>query len=167
MNQFSKRVALSLFAIGMAGLALPFACASGQTIQFQRGRCDWNLNRRAFDNYIGDGHAGGFTLPRYQHHLIGAGLSTAASIGVRKVLHFSPRVSAATAVVGVGFIPHIRQVVRGSYTINTPDWIADGWIRSAPAWYVIGHEGHDKRSHIMSAVTYLAGYAAVACWASP
>jgi hypothetical protein len=121
----------------------------------------------AFDNYIGDGHAGGFTLPRYQHHLIGAGLSTAAAIGLHKITRLPTWAAATVAVVGVGLVPHVRGYMRGTYDINLSDWIADGWIRSAPAWYAIGHGGHSTSSHVLSATTYLAGYAAVACWASP
>lgn len=135
-------------------------------LRFEKGRCDWNLQRRAFDNYIGDGHAGGFTVPRWQHHVIGASLSTGAAVGLRKL--GLPKWAAATvAVVGVGIVPHVRGYVHGRYDINALDWIADGWIRSAPAWYVIGHDGHSKTSHALAATTYLAGYGAVACWASP
>lgn len=138
-------------------------------LRVNRGRCDWNLGRRAFDNYIGDGHAGGFTLPRYQHHMIGAGLSTAAAYGVHKVTKLPPWVSAAVAVVGVGLVPHVRGYIRGTYDINVTDWIADGWIRSMPAWFVIGHNDHgdSKKTHLLAATTYLAGYGAVACFASP
>jgi hypothetical protein len=155
-----------LFALVVACCALAAPPAQAQ-LRFTSSPPDCNLARKAFDNYIGDGHAGGFTVRRYQHHLIGAGISTVTAIGLRKVLHLPNWATASIAVAGVGVVPHVRGYLRGTYDINARDWIADAWIRSAPAWYAIGHGGHDAKSHVLAATTYIAGYFAVACYASP
>jgi hypothetical protein len=171
IQQFMRAKPGTAFLVFVVFLCLLFALVPrmvhAQTLRFQPGRCDWNLQRKAFDNYIGDGHAGGFAIPRWQHHVLGASLSTAAAIGLHKITRLPTWAAATIAVVGVGFVPHARGYIRGTYDINLPDWIADGWIRSAPAWYAIGHSGHSKTSHVLAATTYLAGYGAVACWASP
>lgn len=150
-------------------LCLALALPLQAQLRFSSSPPDCALARKAFDNYIGDGHAGGFTLRRYQHHALGAGISTLAAVGVRRVTKLPPWASAAIAVAAVGVAPHVRGYIRGTYNINLRDWIADGWIRSAPAWFVIGHndKGSSTKTHALAATTYLAGYFAVACYASP
>lgn len=160
----------SLFAV-LALSCAPIATAPAQ-LRVHSGTCDWRLARPAFDNYIGDGHAGGFTAPRYVHHAATASLSALAAIGLHKVTRLPTWAAATVAVVGVGLVPHVRGYMRGTYDINVQDWIADAVIRSGPAWYAIAHGSdtrlkHDTRSHVLAGTTYLASYLAVACWASP
>ena len=148
-------------------LSLTEGCASATRIRRDPTVHDCALARPAFDNPFSD--TAGWTMRRYQWHIMYAGLTTGAAVGIHKATGLSPAKSAALATIAVGFVPHIRGYARGSYGINIGDWIADGWMRSAPAWFVLGHSdgGDETKTHLLAASSYLLGYAATACYASP
>lgn len=82
----------------------------------------------------------GFCAPRWQHHLLYAGVS----LGVFALLHYGfdvgPKKSAWLATLGVGLAPHLVALTNRQsdvYPINRADWVADLQIRSAPM--IIGY----------------------------
>jgi hypothetical protein len=125
------------------------------------------LGDKAYDNPFSD-HAG-WTMRRYEWHLFYAGLTSGVAYGIHKVTKLPPWASATIATVGIGLVPHIRGYARKEYGINAGDWAFDLWTRGAPALAVAGGVGDigTTRSRILAGTTYLAGYAALACYASP
>lgn len=129
-------------------------------------RSDCNLAEKRFDNPFAD-HSG-WSMRRYEWHAFYATASTATAEGIHRVTHLPRWASALTATVALGIIPHVRSglLVR-RYPVNPPDWGFDLFNRAAPLFVWSGLKGGTVRSEVVSATTYVAGYAALACYASP
>jgi len=140
--------------------------ASAMPAQASRHGPDCNLAEKRFDNPFAD-HSG-WLMRRYQWHAFYAVASTATAEGIHRVTHLPRWASAVTATVGLGVLPHIRSglLVR-RYPINPPDWGFDLFNRAAPLFVWSGLRGGTWQSQALAATTYAAGYAALACYASP
>jgi hypothetical protein len=156
----------TLIAALAASTVLP-SSAAAQLLRRDPTVRNCNLAEQAYDNPFSDGS--GWTMRRYQWHIFYAGLTSGAAYGIHKVTHLPPWASAAIATVGIGLVPHIRGYANKTYGINVGDWTFDLWTRGAPALAVAGGVGDvgSTRSRILAGTTYLAGYAALACYASP
>jgi hypothetical protein len=144
---------------------LSFAfCVTAAVATAQRGP-DCNLAERRFDNYLGDGKAGGFVAPRYVHHVVHLGLT----VGVAELAHALLRTRAvpSTAIGGLTMqAPHLRDVAQGR-PVGGADAVADAAIASLPLVVAIGRSGRSWQSTVL-AVTSVAGlYLYASCRASP
>jgi hypothetical protein len=127
---------------------------------------DCDLTKRRFDDPFAD-HAG-WWMPRYQWHAFYAVASVAAAEGIHRVTHMPRWASAVTATVALGIIPHIRGgLVTKRYPIDPLDWGFDAFNRSAPLFVWGGDRGGTWQSKTLAATSYVAGYAALVCYASP
>lgn len=107
-------------------------------------------------------------MRRYQWHAFYAAASTATAEGIHRLTHLPRWASAVTATVALGVIPHVRSgLLIKRYPINPPDWGFDLFNRSAPVFVWSGQRGGTWQSEALSATAYVAGYAALACYASP
>lgn len=143
----------------------------GQTwrgYQIRQPAPNCNLAQMSSDNFIGDGKVGTVYARRYQLHLISIGTSVAASYAIKKIFKMGPVKSAAIGGVATGILPHVRSVlIQRRYPINPGDLAADATMRMVPFIMTVGHHQHTKTAHAMSALTVVASYFAVACFASP
>jgi hypothetical protein len=149
-------------------LAFSLSVVAASTASAQRPRHgpDCNLAERRYDNPFAD-HSG-WSMRRYQWHAFYAGMSTAAAEAIHRTTHLPRWASAVTATVGIGLIPHIRSgLVAKRYPFNPADWGFDLFDRAAPIFVWSGMSGGTWPSRTVAATTYLAGYAALACYASP
>jgi hypothetical protein len=107
-------------------------------------------------------------MRRYQWHAFYAAMSTGASEAIHRTTHLPRWASALTATVGLGLVPHIRSGLVGRrYPFNPADWGFDLFDRAAPMFVWSGVSGGTWQSPTVAATTYFAGYAALACYASP
>ena len=157
-------LALAAFALFLAVIASP---ASAQ-IRIVHQPPDCNLARKAFDNPFSDTR--GWEMRRYEWHLFYAGLSTLTAEGLHRATKLPRWSTALIASVGIGFVPHIRQVVlepSGQRTINVRDWAFDGFVRSAPLILWTGASGGNWQSRTLAVTTFAAGYGWLSCYGSP
>jgi hypothetical protein len=107
-------------------------------------------------------------MRRYQWHAFYATLSTATAEVIHRTTHLPRWASAVTATVGLGLVPHIRGgLLDRRYPIDPADWGFDLFDRAAPIFVWSGVSGGTLRSQTVAATTFLVGYAALACYASP
>ena len=107
-------------------------------------------------------------MRRYQWHGFYAGLSTLTAYGIHKTTKLPSWASAAIATVGIGLIPHIRSgLVKHEYKVDARDWAFDVFNRAAPAILLVGRSGKTWQSNTLAATTFVGGYFALACYASP
>lgn len=136
---------------------------SAQTL---RPRADCNLAERRFDNPLGDNT--GWSMRRYEWHAFYAVTSTAAAEGIHRVTHAPRWVSAATATIALGLVPHIRGgLLMKRYPIDPLDWSFDIVNRAMPIFVWSGARAKTWRGRAVAATSYVAAYAALACYASP
>jgi hypothetical protein len=129
-------------------------------------RSDCNLAEKRFDNPFAD-HSG-WSMRRYEWHAFYAAASTATAEGIHRITHMPRWASAVTATVALGIVPHLRSgVFVRRYPVNPPDWGFDLFNRAAPLFVWSAVRGGTTRSDVLSATTYVAGYVALACYASP
>jgi hypothetical protein len=127
---------------------------------------DCNLAERRFDNPLGDNS--GWSMRRYQWHAFYAVTSTVAAEGIHRVTHAPRWVSAATATVALGLVPHIRGgLLIKRYPVDPLDWSFDIVNRSMPLFVWNGARAKTWRARAVTATSYVAAYAALACYASP
>lgn len=152
---------LPLLAPLVAGLCFARALPAQQRLINPQTR-DCRLTRSAYDNPLSDTQ--GYWQPRIAWHAEYAALSFAAAYTIHRVTHLSPMWSAAVTTVGLGLIPHIRgSLMNGTYPIHPMDWAFDMWDRGMPfVWAASGDYGYKR-----PALVWLAGYAALACYAEP
>jgi hypothetical protein len=155
-------------AVAIAFLLAASSSADAQAIRLEHRPPDCNLARPAFDNPFSD--RAGWTMPRYAWHGFYAALSTASAEGLHHLTGWPRWSTALIASVGIGFIPHVRQVIlapSGQRTINVRDWAFDGFVRSAPLILWTGTSDGTWQSKTLAATTLLGGYFSLACWGSP
>lgn len=134
--------------------------------QTARPQPDCNLAERRFDNPLGD-HTG-WSMRRYQWHAFYAVTSTVAAEGIHRVTHAPRWVSAATATVALGLVPHIRGgLLIKRYPVDPLDWSFDIVNRAMPLFVWSGTRSKTWRGRAATATSYVAAYAALACYASP
>lgn len=129
-----------------------------------------NLAERKFDNPFSD--TKGYVQPRIAWHAEYAVASMGIAYAVHRITHLPGWASAAAATVAIGVVPHVRSVlIQRRYPINPGDLAFDFWDRATPAFWVIGHRDDSTRTvwknHGIATGTWLLGYAALACYASP
>lgn len=140
-------------------IALAVSSLSARAQVVAQSRRDCRLADRRYDS--------GWHMRRYELHAVHAG----ASIAVAELLHRGARLprwaSALTATVFIGIIPHVTGgIILRNYPINPMDWAFDAFNASASLLLWRGlHDGW--RPKVEAAAAEVAGYAALACWASP
>lgn len=110
---------------------------------------------------------GGLVMRRYELHALKASGSLAAAELVHRTTHLPRWASAITATVFIGILPHITGgIILRTYPINPMDWAFDLFNASAPVLVWAGSRG-GWRSAVGATALEVAGYATLACWASP
>ena len=168
-----KDVTVLQVAFWTIALVVALTCmgyrAEAQAIQWKPSPLGCDVTKRAFDNPFSD--TKGYWQPRIMWHAE-YGLGTwALGYGLYKATKMPPWLATSIATIGIGFVPHIRGYVKGQYAINISDWTFDGWNRAAPTFWAIAHRddanGIVWKNHVVATATYLVGYAALMCFASP
>lgn len=155
-----RHVLSSLLVAMVCCVAAP---ARSQTLRAVGHHPDCALARPMYDNPL---PRTGWVMRRYEWH-VGYALTTGAvAYGVHRFTSLPGWMSAAGAVVVIGIVPHVTGWIRGSYPIDLRDWGFDLWNRSLPLWVLLGR-GRDRTTQALAASTYVAGYFALACYASP
>lgn len=161
LKRICRRTRRLAFAIVVSSLAV-----SSLSAQNQRHLADCNLAERRYDNPFAD-HSG-WSMRRYQWHAFYATSSIVASEGIHRATHLPRWASAVTATVALGILPHIRSgLMLRRYPINARDWSFDLFTRAAPIFVWSATRGASWESQTVVAIAYAAGYAALACYASP
>jgi len=125
---------------------------------------DCKLGRRAFDNYLTDGTAGGFTAPRYVHHALHLGLSLTIGETVHRTTPLGRLPSDAIGSLALA-VPHFRDLAEHR-RVGERDALADAVIASEPLIASLAPP-HDWRSLLLTGIAVVGSYFAVACYASP
>jgi hypothetical protein len=150
----------------ISATTLVLVAASALPAQTSPNSPDCDLTKRRFDDPFRD-HSG-WWMPRYQWHAFYAVASIAAAEGIHRVTHMPRWASAVTATVALGLVPHIRGgLVTKRYPIDPLDWGFDAFNRSAPIFVWGGERAGTWQSRTIAATSYVAGYAALVCFASP
>jgi len=134
--------------------------------QSHRRRADCNLAERRYDNPFAD-HSG-WSMRRYEWHAFYATGSIVTAEAVHRAIGLPRWASAVTATVALGILPHVRSgLMLRRYPVNARDWSFDLFTRAAPIFVWSGLRGANWESQTLTATTYAAGYAVLACYASP
>jgi len=169
MNRLSVKLpSVTKIAATLAIALAPHIGAQGLKVSQPPANCD--LTQRKFDNPFSD--TKGYVQPRIAWHAEYAVASMGIAYAVHRVTHLPGWASAAAATIAIGVVPHVRSVlIQRRYPINPGDLAFDFWDRATPGFWVIGHRDDATRpvwkNHLISGGTWLLGYAALACYASP
>lgn len=127
-------------------------------------RPDCNVRQHRFDNYLGDGAVGGFVAPRWTHHAVHIGLSSAVAYAVHRVTGWSAVPSTSVGAMVIGALPHARGLMAHRYPVDRADVAADLMIASEPLVFAVGRS---KTAWAWTGVALGLTYLVASCHASP
>ena len=170
MQRASVRVLLTVVALAWFTTILLAASVGAQGLKVTQPPGDCNLIERKFDNPFSD--TKGYVQPRIAWHAEYAVASMGIAYAVHRITHLPGWASAAAATIAIGVVPHVRSVlIQRRYPIDPGDLAFDFWDRATPAFWMVGHRDDSTRTvwknHMIAGGTWLLGYAALACYASP